>query len=139
MSKENSRIIVRATLSGSFHKDPEGLDRLYRELVNNQCQVLSPRSISFEDSKVLFVKHTVEKDDSVGAIQRHHLQAISLSDFLWLHAPEGYIGTSTAMEIGYAYHNGTPIFSVDVPHDEMLKHFVIKVPSVFAAIELLRI
>jgi hypothetical protein len=139
MNKENSRIIVRVTLSGSFHKDQEGLDRSYRELVNNQCQVLSPRSLAFEDSKVLFVKHTVEKDDSVGVIQRHHLQAISLSNFLWLHAPGGYIGTSTAMEIGYAYHNGTPIFSDNVPHDEMLKHFVTKVPSVFAAIELLHV
>jgi hypothetical protein len=137
MTRESSSSILRATLSGSFHKDPDGLDRSYRELARNQCQILSPRSLEFEDAGVLFVRHTIETDD-VGIIQKHHLQAIALSDFLWVHAPDGYIGTSVAMEIGYAYANGTPVFSSQVPKDEMLKHFVKNVPSVFAAIELLR-
>lgn len=137
MSRENSSRIIRACLSGSFHKDPGGLDRSYRELVTNQCQVMSPRSITFEDPGVLFVKHVIEKDDDAGLIQKHHLQAIALSNFLWLHAPNGYIGISTAMEIGYAYSAGIPIFSIDVPQDEMLKYYVTHVPSVFAAIELL--
>lgn len=135
MSRENSKTIIRVTLSGSYHRDPKGLDRSYRELVSNQCQVLSPWSLVFEDPNILFVKHTVEKDDDNDNIQKHHLQAIVLSDFLWVHAPEGYIGTSTAMEIGYAYHAGTPVFSINVPRDEMLKYFVTNVPSVFAAIE----
>jgi len=137
MTRENSSSILRVTLSGSFHKDPAGLDRSYRELVRNQCQVLSPRSLEFKDRAALFVRHAVEQGDDSATIQKHHLQAIALSDFLWIHAPSGYIGTSTAMEIGYAYANGTPIFSHDSPEDEMLKHFVTYVPSVFAAIELL--
>jgi hypothetical protein len=91
----------------------------------------------FEDPTALFVKHNIEKDDDAGLIEKHHLQAIALSDFLWLHASNGYIGTSAAMEIGYAYHAGTPVFSNENLQDEMLNHFVTKVPSVFAAIELL--
>ncbi|HEY8886340.1 MAG TPA: hypothetical protein VIM31_02445 [Candidatus Microsaccharimonas sp.] len=138
MTRKSSSFILRVTLSGSFHRDPEGLDRSYRELARNQCQILSPRSLTFQDDGALFVKHALEAEESAGTIQRHHLQAIALSDFLWLHAPEGYIGTSAAMEIGYAYRNGTPIFSNQVPVDEMLKHFVTFVPSVFAAIELLQ-
>ena len=135
MTRKNSNTIIKATLSGSFHRDPEGLDRSYRELARNQCQILSPRSLEFEDEGVLFVKHSIESEDSVEVIQKHHLQAIALSDFVWLHAPNGYVGTSAAMEIGYAYKNGTPIFSDHIPEDEMLKHFVTYAPSVFAAIE----
>jgi len=135
MSRENSSSVIRATLSGSFHRDPEGLDRSYRELVRNQCQVLSPRSLEFEDASVLFVKHSIEQGDTPGLIQNHHLQAIALSDFVWLHAPKGYVGISAAMEIGYAYRSGTPVFSDEIPEDEMLKHFVTFVPSVFSAIE----
>ena len=138
MKRENSSSILRVTLSGSFHRDPDGLDRSYRELARNQCQILSPRSLLFEDQGALFVKHAVERGESTASIQKHHLQAIALSDFLWLHAPNGYVGISAAMEIGYAYSSGTPIFSNDIPTDEMLKQFVVNVPSVFAAIEQLQ-
>jgi hypothetical protein len=126
---------LKATLSGSFHRDPEGLRREYRELTLAQCQVLSPRSLEFEDKSLLFVRHAVEKQDSVRTIELHHLQAIILSDFLWVHAPEGYIGTSGALEIGYALAHDIPIFSNQEPEDPMLKSFITKVPSVFAAIE----
>lgn len=127
--------ILRATLSGSFHRDSDGLEREYRELARNQCQILSPRRLDFMDSSALFVKHVAEREESVGTIERHHLQAISQSDFLWLHAPDGYVGLSAAMEIGYAHGQQIPIFSSADIQDVMIKQFVTKVPSVFAAIE----
>lgn len=130
----NSRVI-KVVLSGSFHRDPEGLERDYRELALNQCQILSPRTLTFKDSLQPFVRHKVEESDSVATIQKHHLQAIALSDFLWIHAPDGYIGISTAMEIGYAYAQGIPIFVANDVQDEMMNNFLTKVPSVFAAIE----
>jgi hypothetical protein len=134
MTRPSSKVI-KATLSGSFHRDPEGLERDYRELALAQCQVLSPRSLDFEDPSLLFVRHTVEKQDSIRLIEQHHLQAIALSDFLWVHAPGGYIGTSGALEIGYALAKSIPVFSSENPEDQMLKSFITKVPSVFAAIE----
>lgn len=134
MTKGNSRP-YKATLTGSFHRDPKGLERDYRELALAQCQILSPRSLDFEDPSVLFVRHSVERQDPVRLIEQHHLQAIALSDFLWVHAPEGYVGTSGAMEIGYALAKGVPVYSSELPQDPMLKSFITKVPSVFAAIE----
>jgi hypothetical protein len=134
MTRPNFKVI-KATLSGSFHRDPEGLERDYRELALARCQVLSPRSLEFEDKSLLFVRHSVEKQDSVRSIEQHHLQAIALSDFLWVHAPEGYVGTSGALEVGYALACGIPVFSNQEPEDPMLKSFITKVPSVFAAIE----
>jgi hypothetical protein len=134
MTRPNSKVI-KATLSGSFHRDPEGITRDYRELAHNQCQILSPRSLEFEDRSLLFVRHQIEKEDTIRTVETHHLQAIALSDFLWVHAPKGYIGTSGAFEIGYALSLGIPIFSNQEPEDPMLKSFITKVPSVFAAIE----
>jgi len=136
MTRESSNPL-KVTLSGSFHKDPEGLARDYRELVRNQCQVLSPRSLDFEDDSLLFVRHTVEREDSMRRIEEHHLQAIELSDFLWLHSPMGYVGVSGAMEIGYALAKGIPVFCAMDIEDQTLKSFITKVPSVFAAIELI--
>jgi hypothetical protein len=134
MTRPNSKVI-KATLSGSFHRDPEGLERDYRELALAQCQVLSPRSLEFVDDSLLFVRHAVEKQDSVRSIEQHHLQAIALSDFLWVHAPGGYVGLSGALEIGYAVAKKIPVFSSEEPEDQTLKSFITKVPSVFAAIE----
>ena len=134
MTRENSKPI-KVTLSGSFHKNPHGLAREYRELIQNQCQVLSPRSLDFEDESLLFVRNRVERQDSVNRIESFHLQAIALSDFLWLHAPHGYVGISGAMEIGYAIALGIPVYSTVDLQDQTLNSFITKVPSVFAAIE----
>jgi hypothetical protein len=135
MGKESFKHhVVKATLSGSFHRDPEGLARRYEELVRTQCQVLSPRSLTFEDSSATFVRHKVEQDP-VKIVEDHHLQAIALSDFLWVHAPKGYIGLSAALEIGYATAKGIAVFSSDDVADETLKQYVRIVPSVYAAIE----
>jgi nucleoside 2-deoxyribosyltransferase len=72
-------------------------------------------------------------------IEKHHLRAISQSDFLWIHAPDGYIGTSTALEIGYALALQTPIFSSVEITDQTLRQFIQTVPSVFSAITSLNI
>lgn len=135
MTKVSSSSIIRVTLSGSFRRDTEGLERVYRELALNQCQILSPRTLDFSDTSVLFVRNQVEGRDEVKTIQDHHLQAIALSHFLWVHISKGYVGTSTAMEIGFAYANNIPIYATEAPIDEMLKQYVQVVGSVFRAIE----
>lgn len=130
--------IIRATLSGSFHKDTEGLQRAYNELARNQCQILSPHRLNFQDHSMLFVRDVAEKNDSVRSLETHHLRAISQSNFLWVHAPEGYIGLSSAMEVGYAAALEVPIFTSSPIEDRMLSTFIIKVESVFMAIENLK-
>ncbi|MBC7943401.1 hypothetical protein H7X68_02810 [Candidatus Saccharibacteria bacterium] len=130
--------IIRVTLSGSFHKDPEGLQRAYNELARNQCQVLSPHRLDFVDHSVLFVRDVAEKLDSVYSLETHHLRAIAQSDFLWIHAPEGYIGISTAMEVGYATALNIPIFTSSLIKDKTIFMFITKIESVFMAIEALK-
>lgn len=127
--------IIRATLSGSFHKDIEGLQRAYKELACCQCQILSPHRLNFETSSVLFVRDISEKAETNFNLEKHHLLAISQSDFLWVHAPCGYIGISTAMEVGYAAALNIPIFSNSIIEDQTMSMFIKKIDSVFMALE----
>ncbi len=123
---------VRAVLSGSFHRDQKGLRRAYVELATNGCQILSPHRLHFD--KAEFVRDEAEVNLSVLDIEKHHLLAIAQADFLWLHLPSGYIGLSTALEMGYALAYNKPIFSRQTPLDETIKQFVSTVPSVYDAL-----
>lgn len=73
------RRVIRCTLSGSFHKDRDGLLAAYDELIATGCQVLSPHWLDFDDENTLFVRDEAEKSLSEETIERHHLLAISQS------------------------------------------------------------
>jgi hypothetical protein len=126
--------VIRATLCGSFRRDSNGILRAYDELVTCGCQVLSPHRLDFVSDKVLFVRDTAETELSEQVIEQHHLTAIKQSDFVWLHAPDGYIGLSAAFEIGYALANNIPIFCRSNPAESVLSLFVTTVTSVYDAL-----
>jgi hypothetical protein len=67
-------------------------------------------------------------------VQNRHLASIAVSDFLWLVAPEGYVGQSGAMEIGFAVARQTPVFSTEVPSDLTIRQYVIVVEDVASAV-----
>lgn len=122
----------RAVLCGSYRRDREALARAYDELVATGCQVLSPRRMRFDDAE--FVQDEAERGLTPAQIEDWHLRAIAQADFVWLHAPEGYIGVSAAMEIGYATHAERPVFSRIEPADIALRGLVRVVPSVYDAL-----
>lgn len=118
-------------ICGSFHRDPVGLKKLFLELEANGCRVVSPLSIAFENTDDKFVKASTEQELSVSELERFHLRAIREADMIWIHAPDGYIGISGAFEVGYAYSLKKPIYSKDLPDDEMMRNFVQQAESVF--------
>ena len=132
------RQILRCTLSGSYHRDRKGLSSAYSELVTCGCQVLSPHRLEFDAEETLFVRDTAEHEVSEVDLEGHHLLSIKQSDFLWVHAPNGHVGTSTSFEIGFALANNIPIFSSTSIDDVTLRHFVQVVPSVYRALESIR-
>lgn len=81
-----------------------------------------------------FVVDAAEVGLSPREIENWHLRAIEQSDFILLHAPEGYVGISAAMEIGYALALKKLIFSRTAPVDVMLRELVYVVPSVYDAL-----
>ena len=121
----------RAVLSGSYSRDPAWLARAYDELITTGCQVLSPHSIDFDSEA--FARTNAEASMSPLELENYHLLCIRQADFVWLHAPDGHVGISTAFEIGYALAMNRPIFSRTMPTDIMLRGYVQLVPSVFEA------
>ena len=119
----------RAVLCGSYKRDREGLFRAYDELVVTGCQVLSPQRMQFDDEA--FVRDTAEQGISSRAIEAYHLLAICKADFVMIHAPDGYVGLSAAMEIGFATAQKCPVFSRTAPQDIALRGLVKVVPSVY--------
>jgi len=131
-----ARRVIRAVLSGSFHKDRKGLQDAYDELVTCGCQVLSPHRLDFDSESTLFVRDIAEKNVSEEVLEKHHLLSISQADFLWLHVYDGHIGTSTALEIGYAVANNIPVFTNMSIEEQPISSFVCVVGSVYKAIGL---
>jgi hypothetical protein len=124
---------TRAVLCGSYRKDQAGLLRAYRELVDTHCQVLSPHTLDFDDAE--FVRDGATEDMPARILEDYHLMSIRQADFVWLHAPDGYIGLSAAFEIGYALAHHVPVFTRALLQDENLRNYVEIIPSVFEAKE----
>lgn len=122
----------RAVLCGSYTRDREGLFRAYDELVVTGCQVLSPQRMQFDDAP--FVRDTAEQGTPPQVIEACHLSAICKADFVMIYAPDGYVGLSAAMEIGFATAQECPVFSRIAPQDIALRGLVKVVPSVYDAL-----
>lgn len=122
---------IRAVLCGTYKRDLDALRKTYDELVTNGCQVLSPHSLNFVSNEKGFQRTTHERRRSAEELERHHIFAIGEANFIWLHAPGGYIGASAAMEIGYAFAQEVPVFSREEIDDPALAPFVQTASSVF--------
>lgn len=129
----------RVVLCGSFHREPERLKCLFRELETTGCRVLSPISLYFTDVVQPFVAAHSETDLSLADIERFHPRAIRDADFIMLHAPGGHVGLSASYELGFAAALGKPVFTLLVPTDEMLATRTQVVSSVFEALDQLQL
>ena len=116
-------------LSGTFRKDPNGLRLAYQHLKELGFNVLSPTNVSIETEEDGFVYMEGESRYSPEVIESRHLDAILRATFVWLHAPEGYVGTSGSLEVGFARAAGIPIYSQDEIRDPVLRQFVEKLTS----------
>lgn len=125
---------LTAVLCGSFHRDPAGLRTAFASL-SQYFELLSPRDVDFVDPAAEFVRLRDEVNDDPVAIEDGHLLALRRADFVWLHAPDGYAGTSAAMEIGEAAAVGIPILCSTPPSDPILasKVIVVESPEVVSA------
>lgn len=123
--------IAKVVISGTFRKSYSSLEDQYHELIDTNCQVLSPRSIDFDTED--FVRSKSETKLPIKSIQDNHLASVQEADFMWLHCPDGYIGHSGAFEVGYAYAHGIPVFSKELPRDEMISEYVKVCSSVYEA------
>lgn len=127
--------MMKATVSGSFHRHMSAIYTAVGELRAAGIDVLSPSDPRIVDHIGEFLFVASDKLRSIKLVQDRHFEAIRASDFLWIVCPDGYTGPSTSAEIGAAYALGTPVFSDHIPLDITLRHYVHKVPSLRVAID----
>jgi NTP pyrophosphatase (non-canonical NTP hydrolase) len=115
--------LPRVVLCGSFRRDPAGLRAAF-DALSASFELTAPRAIDFVDASATFVRLEDEVGAPAAEIEQRHLDAIASADFVWLHAPEGYVGTSASLEIGHAKALGVPVFTDTAPQDEVLASMV---------------
>jgi hypothetical protein len=127
-----------ATVSGSFHRFMAEIERAVRALARLQVKVVSPEDPRVVDAAGEFLFVASDRVRSIRMVQDRHLEAIAASDFLWLVCPDGYVGQSASMELGFAVANDIPVFATALPTDLTLRHYVNKVQDIESVLALVR-
>lgn len=118
-----------AAVSGSFHRHMGPITSAVHELAALSVRVLSPADPRVVAAQGEFLFVASDRVRSVRLVQDRHLECIRAADFLWLVCPDGYVGQSASMEIGYAAGAGVPIFAAHPPSDLTLREYVSIVPK----------
>jgi NTP pyrophosphatase (non-canonical NTP hydrolase) len=120
---------VDVVISGSYRKQFETLKQTYEQFRDMGCTILSPSSVSIVHEDDGFVYMRGEETQTPESIEERHLDAIQKANFVWLHAPEGYVGPMAALEIGYASAVGVPVYARELPSDRRFQPLVRLVDS----------
>jgi hypothetical protein len=126
--------MLRATVSGSFRRHMTAVYDAVSVLMEQRVEVLSPADPRIVDQIGEFVFVASDRVRSIKMVQDRHLECIRASDFLWLVTPDGYVGQSASMEVGFAVAHGIPVFSDHVPSDGTLQRYVQHVADLATAI-----
>ena len=129
-----SRDLMTASVSGSFHRHMEAITAAVRELATLSIRVLSPADPRVVAAQGEFLFVASDRVRSVRLVQDRHLESIRAANFLWLVCPDGYVGQSASMEVGFAAAVGVPIFATHAPSDWTLREYVTIVPTLAAAL-----
>jgi hypothetical protein len=106
----------KCCVSGSFKFKPE-IDLAIRELKDLRVTVLSPEEgwICIPFANPSFRPLPTEVGKSIKQIEDNFLSSVRKSDFLYVVNPNGYLGMSACLEIGFAVANDIPVFMQNEP------------------------
>ncbi len=110
----------KVTLSGSFRKHLNYILKIRKQLVEKGVEVLSPRFTEPKNPGKEFVVFSGEEGLTPLQLERYHLDSISRSDALIVCDPDGYVGASALIEIGYANSLGKRVIFTEKPEEFML-------------------
>lgn len=110
------------TLSGSFRKHLDYILKIKKELENKGVKVLSPRFIEPKNPGEEFVIFSGEEGLSPLELERYHLNSIANSDALIVCDPDGYVGASALLEIGFAQSLSKRIIFTEKPQEFILNN-----------------
>lgn len=127
---------VAVTVSGSFHRHMHEIGAAVEELTSLSIRVLSPADPRIVAAQGEFLFVASDPVRSVRLVQDRHLECIRASSFLWLVCPDGYVGQSASMELGFAAAIGIPVYATHIPSDLTLRQYVTIVSSLADAARL---
>lgn len=112
----------KVVLCGSFRKYLDKVKETYEYCVKNGVDVLSPKNLTlkdmYNDNFALFHGEYISNERETYLIESKHTQAIRDADAVIICNPDGYIGTRTLYEIGYADAIGKRIIFLYKESDE---------------------
>jgi hypothetical protein len=117
-----------AVLCGSYRRGIPSLVRAYEKLSAAGMRVLSPSGLDFVAEIDGFLLNRDEAGIPCEATDGFPLNCIRSADLVWLHAPDGHVGLSGALEIGFASAAGVPVYAEEMPSDVALRSLVIISP-----------
>jgi NTP pyrophosphatase (non-canonical NTP hydrolase) len=117
----------RITVSGSFRKHLRAIEDAVEYFTKDDLEVLSPKSTEFRSESNGFVRLSGDRGDP-RTIELKHVRSLLRSDCLYVVNPDGYIGTSAALEIGVAIAASLPVFTQETPDDMTLRELTRVVP-----------
>ena len=126
--------MLKAAVSGSFHRHMAAITSAVHELASLGVRVLSPADPRVVAAKGEFLFVASDRHRSVRLVQDRHMDCIKAADFLWLVCPDGYVGQSASMEIGHAAGARVPIYATRLPADLTLREYVSLVPNLSEAV-----
>jgi exopolyphosphatase/pppGpp-phosphohydrolase len=115
------------TLSGSFRKHLDYILEIKKKLETKGVIVLSPRFTVPKTPGVEFVVFQGEEGLSPLELERYRLNSIKNSDALIVCDPNGYVGASALLEIGFAHSLGKRIIFTEKPEEFILNNLPFEV------------
>lgn len=125
MSKKKMSIVI----SGSFRRHFGGISEAVRVFESLEMDVLSPKASKVINPGEEFAILETDDTSDPQTLEQRHLDAITKADALYLYDPDGYIGDSSKMEIGWANALGKPIFCKKLVDDSTLKFYCGKIAT----------
>ena len=115
---------MKAVVSGSFRKFYDGIAETVSIFEDSGIKVLSPKISQIKNPGEEFAILESDTTTDIKTLEQNHLDAISKADFLYVYDPQGVVGMSTMMEIGWALAIQKPIFALETPIDVVLAEFI---------------
>jgi NTP pyrophosphatase (non-canonical NTP hydrolase) len=110
-------------ISGSFRCYFDGISETVKAFEALGVDVLSPKASKVINPGEEFAVLETDDTSDPQTLEQRHLDAITAADALYLYDPDGYIGDSSKMELGWAIALGKPVFCKELVADSTLKFF----------------
>lgn len=110
-------------ISGSFRRYFDGISETVKAFESLGVNVLSPKASKVINPGEEFAVLETDDTDDPKTLEQRHLDAITAADALYLYDPDGYIGDSSKMELGWAIALGKPVFCKELVAGSTLKFF----------------